>query len=239
MIIPDLKNFGLSDKQARVYLACLELNRAGSQRISEQAGLAKSTTSDTLKTLVKKGLLQVYLKKSKKQFTPANPNTLKNKIDNQSQALERLLPQLLALYGQTNAKPQIRLYEGKQGVKVVMKEILAEAKELIGISSAEDVFEKFSEYYPRFPQLRAKKKIPIRLILQDSPKAHERKELGPKELRQVKIVKPPLPFKSQILVWHNKIALTTLGQELIILIIESKDLSQTFRSIFELLWGKE
>ena len=52
----------------------------------------------------------------------------------------------------------------------------------------------------------------------------------------MKIVKTKILFNSLIWVWDNKIAMVTLKEDLMVVVLESKDLSNTFKAIFEMIW---
>jgi len=237
--IKELEKFGLSEKEAQVYVACLELGNGSALRIAEKAKQPKSTTYDVLKNLSKKGMVTMYIKKKTKYFSTSDPIILKKTIQKQKEALESMWPELQALYNTAPHKPTVKFYEGKSGFRFVMNEILNEAKELISLSSIEDVWSTFSDFFPEFPEERTKRRIPIRIISRDSKKARERQKTGRAQLRTVKIMQTDIPFKSMLMIWNNKIALMSLGDDVIILIIESRDLVLTFKAMFELLWRKK
>jgi hypothetical protein len=154
----------------------------------------------------------------------------------QEEKLQSLLPELQALFLSKSTKPLLRFYEGKQGLLLILKEILEEADEMMAVGHVEDIFGKLHDYFPRFSHERAKKKIPLRIISRDSPMARERQRLGPEELRQVKIKETPIPFRAVFFGWKNKIAMITLQEDFIIVMIESADIAKTFRAMFEWLW---
>ncbi len=231
-----LEKLGLSSKEALVYKAVLELGAGGAQQIALKAGLPKSTTYDVLKKLSRKGLVNIYLKGKKKHFSAQDPEILRDKIKQQADLLDKFLPDLQAIYNVRAIKPKVRFYEGKEGVGIVIREILKQAKELLAIGSAEEIFTKLDDYFPDFAKRRAQKKIPLRVILRESAKAEERKRLGPQELRQVKIIKFQIEFKSLVWLWQNKLAMVTLGDDLMVVVIESKDIADTWKAMFEGLW---
>ncbi len=233
-----LEKLGLSSKEALVYEAALELGAGSAQQIALKAGLPKSTVYDVLKNLSRKGLVNIYLKGKKKHFSAQDPEVLQDKIKQQAELLNKFLPDIQAVYNARAVKPKVRFYEGKQGVKIVIKEILKEARELWAIGSAEEIFFKLDDYFPEFSKQRAQKKIPLKVILRESAKAEERKRLGPQELRQVKIIKSPIEFKSLMWLWQNKLAMVTLGDDLMVVVIESKDIADTWRVMFEGMWGE-
>lgn len=238
MQLSKLRKLGLSENEAKVYLACLEVGHGSVQQIAEHAELPKSTVADVSKKMLKNGLLGIYMKKKRRQFVAASPHVLQEKISKAQELFTQTLPELLALYGGgTSVKPAVRLYEGRAGLGVILSEILAEATTMIGIGSVDELFVKMQEYFPSFPKERAKRRIPIRVILQDSPTARQRKAMGPQELREVKLMKSAAQFHCIIWIWNNKIASCILGAEMAFLVIESKELANMHRAMFEQLWS--
>jgi sugar-specific transcriptional regulator TrmB len=194
-----LKNYGLSQKQAKIYLACLELGSASVAKISQKAGLARSTSYEVLESLKQQGLVSTFQKKKVQYFSAEEPQRVINLAQEKANLLEQALPQLRAIYGQAKVQPTVRFYQGKQGMKLILDEVLAEAKETLTFSSADDLFATL-EYFPEFVKKRLKRKIPARVILRDSKKARERQRLGPQELRQVKIIPPDYEYHGMIFV---------------------------------------
>jgi len=235
-LIKTLKNFGLNEKQAKIYLACLELGSASVYKIAQKSGYPRSTCYDVLDGLKQKGLINTFLKKKVKFFTVED---LKNLITLQKEKLNILedsLPQLNALYGITKERPTVRFYQGKEQMKMILREILKDANEFVAIGSADDVFKGIGDYFYKFVKERVKRKIPIRVIIPDSAKARERRRLGHKELRQTKIINKKYFHHGMVFIWGNKIAMFSLKKELVALVIESEELAQTHLAMFEFMW---
>lgn len=74
---PLLKNIGLSDKGARVYLAALELGAASVQSIARKAKVARPTTYLFLDELVKRGLATQYTEGERTQFVAESPRHIR------------------------------------------------------------------------------------------------------------------------------------------------------------------
>ncbi|MCU0680040.1 MAG: BlaI/MecI/CopY family transcriptional regulator [Planctomycetes bacterium] len=71
-----LQDFGLSEKESRVYLALLQVGPAPVQKIADKSSLARSTIYEILNALIKRGLVNTYLKKRVKYFSPEEPEKL-------------------------------------------------------------------------------------------------------------------------------------------------------------------
>lgn len=236
MLAKTLENCGLTRKQAKVYLALLELGPSPIQKISQRAVLSRSTVYEALRALQKKVLVSTFKKKKVNYFTAEEPQKIVKKARAKALALTKALPHLEALQYRAKSQPTVRFYQGKRGLQTVIEEMLEEPKEILAISSSEDIFNVLEDYFPRFVERRIKKKIPIRTIFKDSPKARERKALGPQQLRKAKLLPKDYQFSAMLALWKNKIALLSLKKEFNALVIESEELSEMHKALFHFIW---
>ena len=231
-----LQNYGLSRKEAKVYIACLELGSASVQKIARKSGLARSTVYEVLDDLNNQNFVNSFRRKHVKYYSPEDPAQVIKLAQVKVDAMRDVLPQLNAMYGQAKDRPTVRFYQGKDGMKIILEEILDEADELLSFSSAEDLFRELGDYFDKFVESRVKKKIPARVILNESKKAQERKRLGPQHLRQVKILPDTHLHQGQIFIWKNKIAMFSFTNDFTAIVIESKELYKVQKAMFEQLW---
>ena len=150
--------------------------------------------------------------------------------------LKNALPQLNALAGSSRKRPSVRFYEGKDGMKLILKEVLDEANELVSFGSAQDLFVELGDYFHNFVEKRIKKKIPVRVLLRDSKKARERKNLDKVHIRQIRLLPDKYPFHGIIFIWKNKIAMFSFVNDFVAIVTESKELSDMQKAMFEHLW---
>ena len=97
----DLEKFGLGEKEAKVYLASLELGPSTAAQIAQKADVNRATTYVAVESLIKQGLLSSHEKDSKTFFSAEDPAMLKRLLDQQREevknklsSLEELLPGL-------------------------------------------------------------------------------------------------------------------------------------------------
>lgn len=231
-----LKNYGLTEKQAKVYLACLELGSATVTKIAQKAGLPRSTCYEILEVLRGEGTVSTFQKKKVKYFSAENPEKAISIAKQRVELLEQALPQLRALYGDARIRPTVRLYQGRLGMKIILEEILEEAKELLAFSSAEDLFVTLEDEFPEFVKKRIKQKILAKVILRESAKAQERKRLGPSELREVRIIPESFKYHGAIFIWRSKIAMFSFKKDLVALVVESEELANVQKAMFDFIW---
>jgi len=231
-----LKSYGLTEKQAKIYLACLELGSASVQKISLMAGLPRSTCYEILEFLKQRSLVSTFSKKKTRYFSASDPKEVIKLAQEKVKVLEQALPEFEAMYGSSKTRPAVRYYQGLEGIKLIFEEIAGEGKELLAFNSADDMFEILGDYWPRFIQERMERKIPVRVILRDSQKARERQRLGPSELRTVKLISPDYEFHGMVFIWQRKVAMFSFKKDLAALVIESEELAKVQRAMFDNLW---
>lgn len=232
-----LKTYGLNEKQAKIYLACLELGSAPVNKIARLSELPRSTCYEILEELKHLGIISTFRKKKIKWFNVEDPRLLVRQAKEKLSVMEEHIPQLLSSYGKSKNRPKIRFYEGKEGMKTILDEILNEATEILAFNSADDLFSILKKEWPKFLKARIANKISVKAILRSTPKGIERQLTGSQELREVRLITNTIDFHGTIFLWKNKIAMFSLQNNLIALVIESPELAQMQKSIFNVLWN--
>jgi HTH-type transcriptional regulator, sugar sensing transcriptional regulator len=240
-----LKNLGLSDNEAKVYMAMLELGSATVLEISAKAGVNRPTTYVQIESLKKMGLASTQTKGKKQLFIAESPEQLESIIDRQKTELEqkkeelqKFLPELTSLFNLSDSKPQVRFFEGKEGILKIQGEFLKSKADFIyGISDFDSVMELFPNFSSAYSSKRAQKRIPSKLIYTSS-KGDFLKEADKEFLRESKYVpKDRLSLGSDITIFGDKIAIMALKGKISGVVIEHKEMADSLRSVFELLWN--
>lgn len=153
-MIETLLRLGLSEKEAKVYLACLELAEDTVQNIAEKAQVNRATTYVILEKLMQLGLVSSIERGKKTVFIAENPAELVNIIERRQQeleahkkGLEEAMSRLQAIYNGAKDKPIVRYFEGPEGLEALDRygiETLYAGKEMIGIMP----FDVIEEHFP-------------------------------------------------------------------------------------------
>jgi sugar-specific transcriptional regulator TrmB len=239
-----LKNLGLSEKEAIVYLASLELGSSTIQEIAAKSQISRSTAYEVIESLMKKGLMASLSKGKKRYFSAEKPEKLMNLIDVKKKELEKrkrelkaILPELWEITKLSRGRPKVRFYDGKQGIRRIQEDIL-KTKNLKSIEEfipLDDTHQLFPAH-PRDHRHGMAKKIdvPERMIYTSKKGAVLPQKKGPIETRFIPIKK--FPFHTEITIYADKVAFVSFGRKLIGMIIESEDTANTLRSMFNLIW---
>lgn len=241
-MLHELKKAGLSDKEAKVYVALLELGKASVQDIAKKSGVNRATTYLMIESLQARGLAYRAQVGKRTHFAANSPEKLlhvldekRKRIEDDAEEIKELLPELRALYADSPEKPKIRFYEGKEGIKEILNDMLESgAKEIQEIYTSDYVRTVLKdEEKGEIVRRRVEKGIRVRGIHTRSEGPHT--ELPPlSELHYISGDR--FPILSDILIYGDRVALFALQGKQIGLIIESPALAKTFGTIFELAW---
>lgn len=132
-LISHIEELGLSNKEARVYVACLKTGPSAVQHIADQSGIKRVTTYVILESLVGMGMVSQSIKGKKTFFVAEEPSNLQRIIEKnelqvkrQKVSLDKVLPQLLGLKTIPKELPEVKFYDGADGVRSLFATFFAQ-----------------------------------------------------------------------------------------------------------------
>jgi sugar-specific transcriptional regulator TrmB len=218
-------------------------NRTVSQ-IGRAAGINRTTGYDILDSLVAKGLVSISGKEPKQEYTAEAPEKLQKvlteKIKRNQRQLEKaeeLIPQLKSLHNVTG-RPQVRFYEGKEGIQEVYEDTMTAKESILAFANVDDMHKALPNYFPQYYKRRAKKGIGIKAIIPANEAGKERVQSDKYEKRESALVPAnKFYFSPEINVYDNKVMIASWREKLGI-IIESQEIADAMKQIFELSWSE-
>ncbi len=236
-----LASFGLTDTESAIYLAALELGESLPKHLAEKAGVKRPMLYKVLPDLFQKGLLSQTVKGKRRYLVAEDPEVLVEKKQSELRLLEERLPELRLLLRTATSKPKIIFYEGIEGLKKLYMDTLRGHRPILEFVSLENIhpeieFHSKNYYIPA----RINKKIPIKIIVSGETESKSIKlKSDPYALREVKTInkeKFPIPLDCYIYGDNVSFAVYRTDSEPIGVIIRSKEITRTMRSLFELVW---
>lgn len=239
----NLESFGLSEKEAAVYAAALELGASTADQLATQSGIKRSTTYLQIEQLQEKGLMSTFEQGKKTLFAPESPENLERLLEKQKKEIElkqsflrKELPDLTKLFDSAGERPIVRFYQGKEGIVSLRDETLkTKSKELLVISSNDEVQKIFSkEEREAFSDRRAAAGVATRLLY---TRAEGKFTDSPHAKTTFAFVSPEqLTLGTDIIIFDDSVAMMTLKGSLVGVLIESGEIARSMRSIYERLW---
>lgn len=245
-MLNQLTNLGLSENEARVYLAMLELGPATMLRISTKAEINRPTAYVQIERLKKLGLASTQTKGKKQFFIAEDPNQLLSVIEEErrtaeqkKEGLAKLLPELESIFHMAGDKPQVRFFEGKEGLLRMQEDFLSSGETLVlGISAMDEVFRVFPQFSESYVPERVKKGMRSKLIYTaKDERVIKLMSSSDAMLRESKYISPEkFPISTDITIYKDSVAIATLKEKLFGTIITDKDVAHSFRGMFNLIW---
>jgi len=247
-----LLKLGLSDKEASVYLAALELGEDTAQNIAEKSGVNRATTYVILEKLIQLGLASTVERGKKTVFIAEDPRELNNilnqqrqEIEQRSQLLEDSLTQLRAIYNANNQKPTVRFFEGPDGLEALDRyghDQFQENMEFMSIMPVDRVEDMFPDRRKKAISDRVQLGIKSRVIYTHRNGAVLNEPINHSELRTAKYMpKDVFPITGSILIypgWGVKFFNFEQGN-LIGVLIQSPSVAHNLQELFELAWSNK
>lgn len=241
---------GLSPEQAKIYLSLLENGMAPAKGISSKTGVGRPLTYKILEQLTE---LELVEKRENAGhialFAPRHPKRLKELSDKRKMELEQSASGLQNAFGllvsEFNAlqdKPNIKFFEGEEGIKHAYEDILETGKDIMIITSPihegrQEVLHLIKEQVKK----QAEQNIRTRAITPHHegkvtalPIEEDEKHL----ITRRKVPAEKLNIPAQVIVYGDKVAITNFKESMITIAVESKYIAETFRLMFEYMWER-
>ncbi|KKW21470.1 MAG: Transcriptional regulator, TrmB [Parcubacteria group bacterium GW2011_GWB1_52_7] len=236
-----LGNLGLNEKEARVYVALLQIGRGSAYAVAEKAGLKRPTTYVILGELMQKGLVLKVPRARKQMFIAKSPEEFFMEAEERLRMAKAMLPQLVAMSDKEGKQFKTLYYEGMKGTREMYKEINSrmKGKEVLGFYGkvSGKMPSELDEYFHELNEIRKRIGITMRGMTPDDPSLTWYRE---------RLSYFGHSFKYLALKDYSGDASVEIGDDFIQIYslnylqgvhIENPDIAHTMRQIFEMVWS--
>lgn len=232
-----LQKIGLSEKEAAIYLAGLELGPASVKALAIKSKVKRTTIYQLLDDLKTKGLFKETLRKKKLLYLAAHPNQLKVILNEQGEVLNRNFEAILSVTNSDLGKPSIELYDTVDGVHKMYEDALNEvSNETIGIAGDEAVVGLDEEWLQKYIQKRQKTGVKAKTIMTDSKLSKKWMTEDNTHNRKTKLLLGCEKIPVNIEVVGDRVLISSLKGETLGVVIKSSRVASGFRTILNELW---
>ena len=244
-IAKKLESVGLTEKQAKVYVAALFLGPAAVQRIAEQAEVNRATTYVILAELADMGLVSETTEGKKTVFVAEPPEAIdrylgamEKEIEGRKSHLKEAMKELKGVSRiEVEDAPVVRFFKGPEAATSVHSYLRRKAIKqdiVYAISDVDEVLKLFPDILQAGPKGRKKKKVSSHLFYSGSVELKD----DPDSLRLTK--KLSQKAKGDVNIYSDRMTILSYrGDDSIGVIIESKEIVAVMRQLFELAWQKQ
>jgi len=244
-----LSHLGFSEEEVKIYLTLLEVGPISVGELAKKAGMPRSSLYGFLKRAKDKGIIAESLKWGVKVFSAKPPEAVTLLFQERIEALQKdekryrqLVPELTKRNPASFIAPKFELFEGEEGVKQVLKDMLLyNDLETQAFWPIKDMIEILSpDFFSYLNKVRIKNNLYTRAIWpQDKAvdiKKHPYLGVGTEFKREIRIAPKEISFSMGYWIYGNKTAFISSRKESFGFIIESQELVEMLLAQFELLW---
>lgn len=247
--IQELTNLGLKDKEAAVYLACLELGPSPVQPIAKKAKVVRATTYVILESLMNMGLVTKFKEGKKTLFSAETPRQLLRLLEKQEEVIqekqhdiEAILPQLQMLTKSAGDKPSVRYFEGKEGLIAMRREIVMYPNSgdmVYNFTPADHLTSVFPDDEDTNFAQRVAKQIFAKTLFTTTSETLKKRWLSKErdKMSERRFISPEkFPVPAGMTIYRDRIAIGSFTGKLFGVVIESQQVVNMMKVLFELAW---
>jgi sugar-specific transcriptional regulator TrmB len=240
-LIKKLTAVGLSDKESSVYLAVLELGEATATSIAKRSGVERTTSYNILPSLVSEGLVDYTEKRGVKYFYVHKVEALEQRQEKILLDTKTLVPELKAVKKNIPQHPKVSVFEGIQGFRRIYEDVIESpnaGQEILAYAGSSEAL----DYIPKntlieFMNKRVNKKLQLRILVDENTFTKELEKENLTKLRKIKFLrKNENRFHGETIIYNGKVAMISYAEGFLGTIIESNEIYNMQKSIFEELW---
>ena len=237
-----LENLGLSDKEARTYLAVLELGVSTIKPIAERAKIKRTSIYNFIDRLVSLGLISRATIRGRNHYQATSPTRLAKLQRDRLEQCERAIPELMSMFNLSQTKPRISYFEGVEQMRNIVREEPLCKKEVCYIWPGIDVIEMVggSAFMTEIDRQRIAAGITVRTIrFREKDVAYATSSHGPKFLRELRFAPSGLHLTMGLGIYDSgKVSFFSSRKESFGILVESKELELLMRHLWGLYWDR-
>ena len=240
-MLKQLEEIGLSEKEARVYIALLPYRDIGSSKLIRMTGLHGQFVYDALAKLEEKGLAKHVVQSGRKKFSANSPTRISSLLEEKRLSAHSLVRQLQGRYAGAHEQ-DFEVYQGSSAF-IAHQFVLLEKQPR---DTVIDVIASQSERYQTTLEAEGLWGDYIKVLREKNIKT---RYLGQEAQRErLKKMEAELPWTYRILpghatglmntdIWHDNITLNIFGDPILSITITGKEIADGYREFFNALWN--
>lgn len=232
-----LRQLGFSNIAGQIYLTLLKRGPCSIAELAQLIGRYRPVIYKALPELTSVNLVAKLSKGKRilyKAESPANISTISKR---QIEAVNKALPKLLDIFKNTDKKPKISFFEGKEGIATVYEQLVTSAKkeEVIYRYESPKDYKRNKRFYPSLYWKRAGASGDIEKYVITNQKTHQKRHVNLNRLSKA----VSIPFEDNIteIIGKDKVIFIDYDTEIAI-VIENERFADFQKSIFKMFFEK-
>lgn len=242
----ELVDAGLDPKDARFYLAVLDMQRCTVAEAADRAEVSRTNAYDITKRLVHRRLVSVTevgptgkpAGRGRAVLTANDPGHLLEEWAERKAMLDGLVPKLRAMRGKGGTQPRVRYLEGASGIRSALFETWDWPSPLRGILSMKDLMsvpghQAMQEYI----QGRRDRELWLRVVRSPERDFMRGWPTSAADFRESRYAPDEYIFTMTMIIGEDEVGVMSSRRENFAMMIESAEYARMQANLFEVLWS--
>lgn len=234
-----LKELDLTETESEIYLTLLKKGEGTASSTAKKSGVQRRQTYDIMEKLKEKGLVSYRDQENKRIYSATTPKRLKELVEERKnnlieleEKIDDILPQLTKQYSEDSDEREVKVLEGKEGVKQLFNDEIREEETIKLIGSPEESEELLKYFLPTWTEKRQEKEIKIKGIFEHSMKG----DVGEHQPIETRFLPPDYKSKVSMAVYGDKVGITFWLKDPLVIMINDQQAAQSFHNYFKIIW---
>lgn len=246
MNVQILEDIGLTKVQATAYICLVDNGTLTAPALATRIGESRTNGYKVLDKLVELGLATKQEHNKKYTYAATSPTALEQFVRSQAEQvrtkerqLSTELPHMLDYFFARSERPSIRYFQGKEGLRQIFADMLQTGRDIYLLRSPDDINFYDEAFFAEFRKKRALLGINTYALTVDVPTAtHDLEADFQNKFHRTWLDPKAYTAPVEWNIYGNKVALTSYGEEAMGIIIESPQIAESFRQVFQLVSAK-
>lgn len=242
-LIEAVKNWGLNEKEAKVYLALLQLGMTTAYNVANKSGLKKPTTYVILEQLQGKGMVRKIPRAKKLLFEAESPQHIWQIVEERMLWAKRALPELLAVKKEKNKKVGVAYYEGINGFREIYYRLVKEMDkqaEIFGFyARADDISMELLKFWDELNAFQEKIGVKRRVITTVNEYYQQNEAimrmLDSQKMKMKGLLQDKYDSHISMEVYGDKVLIAS-HRYLQAVVLENADVALALKQVFAMVW---
>lgn len=236
-LVSTLKEVGLEDNEARVYLALLKVGKGTASEVAKEADMKRPHVYHIIDRLKKEGYVQEFPDKKVKEFSASSPQKILEDARTAAKNLRHMMPVLRSLEDKGGDKPRIEFFDDKEAIKSVFRMYNQGEEQRYFVTSIERLKDHFGQEVDSW--IRKYKSGDIadfgKHLITDTKEDREwAKEVVPTG-QEVHILPKDKKMEMDFAIVDDILGITSFDP-IFIVVIHSQELANSAAQLFEMAW---
>jgi HTH-type transcriptional regulator, sugar sensing transcriptional regulator len=236
-----LTDIGLSENQARVYIASRVLGPAKATEISRAAGVKRTTVYPVIESLERLGLMHLRMRGFKRHYAAENPDRLDALVKVRHDRFRKSLAQLDALGAPYDKQTTITHCSTLESIKAMYDRNIADiqpGQDYMVFSSGQELMRLDAEWFEDFFVRRGRLDIRIRVLIRDSKIGQRYISEGNRLWKtETKLFPNTIDFTANLVITPQRVLIHHLIAPTWVIVIEAPQIIRMHQVMFESFWN--